>query len=98
MALKVHLLDDEETEEMATKNWLADRDLYLDATKTHVVEAGEPGAAFLLCRRGRVVKGPTVVKYKLKDRAKAKQKQPAKAKPKAKAKASDKAVKKGEDK
>jgi len=81
---------------MATKNWLADRDLYLDATKTKVIEAGGDGAAFLLCRKGRVVKGPLVVKYKLKNKPKSKPK--PKAEKKAKPKAADKAAKKGSDK
>jgi len=84
----------EKKEHMATKNWEADRDLYLDATKTEVVEAGDPAAAFLLCRKGRIVKGALVVQYKLKNKSKPK----AAPKPKAKKKAADKAVKKGEDK
>ena len=69
MALTIELLDDEEND-MATKNWTADRDLFLDATRENVVEAGDPAAAFLLCREGRVVKGPLVVRYKLKNKAK----------------------------
>ena len=67
---------------MATKNWLADRDLYLNAAKTEAVEADDPAAAFLLARKGRIVKGALVVKYKLKDKAKAKPKSEPKAKPK----------------
>jgi len=59
---------------MATKNWKADRDLYLDASKENVVEAGDPAAAFLLCRAGRIVKGALVVRYKLKNKPKAKTK------------------------
>ena len=88
MALKVTY--ETKDEPMATKNWIADRDLYLNADQTEVVEAGEPGAAFLLCREGRVVKGALVVRYKLKNKPK--------SKPKATKKSADKAVKKGDDK
>jgi hypothetical protein len=86
MALKVTY--EEKEEPMATNNWKADRDLYLDATKSKAVEAGDPAAAFLLTRAGRVVKGELVVRYKLKNKPRAK----------AQAKSADKAVKKGEDK
>ena len=86
MALKIELLDDEE-KDMAT-NWTADRDLYLDASRERAVEAGNPKAAFLLCREGRVVKAALVEQYKLKDKPKRKPRKPS----------ADKAVKKGSDK
>ncbi len=76
MALKIELLDDEEND-MATNNWTADRDLYLDASRERAVEAGDPAAAFLLCREGRVVKAALVEWYKLKNKPKRKPKKPS---------------------
>ena len=76
MALKIELLDDKE-KDMATGNWTADRDLYLDASREHAVEAGNPKAAFLLCREGRVVKAELVARYKLKDKPKRKPRKPS---------------------
>lgn len=67
-------------------SWTADRDLYLDNTKTKVVEAGNMDAAWLLCRAGQTVSADLVKQYKLKN------------KPKARAKAADKAAKKTENK
>ena len=75
MALTIELLDDEEND-MATMNWVADRDLYLNASREKAVEAGNPAAAFLLCREGRVVNGALVVRYNLKDKPKRKPRKP----------------------
>ena len=65
--------------------WDADRDLYLDATRTKVVEDGCDEAAFLLCRAGQTVAAELVDQYKLEDK-------------KARRKTADKAVEKTADK
>ncbi len=75
------------------KKWKADRDLYLNADKSKVVEDGKPGAAWLLARKGREVNPRLVAQYKLGDKPKRKPN-----KPKATAKTSDKSTSKGSDK
>jgi hypothetical protein len=40
---------------MGVKGIEADRDLYLDATQTKVVEEGDTEAAFLLARKGKII-------------------------------------------
>lgn len=92
MALGVKYLKDDEKEKQM-KGWTADRDLYLDK-EGNVVEAGDPHAAFLLARAGRVIPEAQMEQYGVKKKAPAK----AKAEAKAKASAEDKAVKKGADK
>lgn len=69
------------------KGWEANRDLYLDK-EGGVVEAGDPAAAFLLARAGRVIPEAQMKQYGVKK----------KAPPKSKPKATDKSVKKEADK
>ncbi len=86
MALDVkNLRDEKEKENM--KGWETNRDLYLDK-EGGVVEAGDPAAAFLLARKGRIIPEAQMQQYGVK------KKPPAKAKPKAE----DKAKGKKEDK
>ncbi len=67
MGLKVETIRDrKEAIEMA-KAWTADRDLFLDARQENVVEAGDDGAAYLLCRAGQKVRPDLVAQYKLRD-------------------------------
>lgn len=89
MALGVKTLKDEK--EKAMKGWEANRDLYLDK-EGNVVEAGDPYAAFLLARAGRVIPEAQMNQYGVKKKA------PGKAKAKAEDKAEDKAVRKKGDK
>ena len=86
MALGVRYLKDDEKEQ-AMKGWETNRDLYLDK-EGGVVEAGDPAAAFLLARKGRVIPEAQMNQYDVKKKA------PAKSKPKAE----DKAKVKKEDK
>ncbi len=75
MALGVRYLKDDEKEQ-AMKGWETNRDLYLDK-EGGVVEAGDPAAAFLLARKGRIIPEAQMQQYDVK------KKPPAKAKPKA---------------
>lgn len=63
-------------------SWEADRDLYLDGDG-NVVEDGDPTAAFLLCRAGRLVDADTVAKHGLGPKPKPKSKARSRAKTKA---------------
>ena len=85
------------------KGWEANRDLYLDKDGK-VVEDGDPDAAFLLGRKGRVIPEVQMEQYGVKKKAPAEvdrtpeEPEEVEAKPKAKPKAKDKAVKKKGDK
>ena len=70
MGLEISTLREKAEEESMAKAWIADRDLYLDAAKEKVLEAGDPAAAFLLCREGRKVRAELVEQYKLKNKPK----------------------------
>ena len=83
----------EKERDMATKgDWVADRDVFLNAAKSRTVNAGQQ-ARFLLARKGDTVPAATVKQYKLKNQPKPNAKPKADKKPKV-----DKAVKKGDDK
>ena len=86
MALDVKNLQDEKEKENM-KGWETNRDLYLDK-EGNVVESGDPSAAFLLARKGRVIPEAQMKQYGVK------KKPPPKSKPKAE----DKAKGKKEDK
>jgi hypothetical protein len=97
MALTVNLRGPDKP----AKKWKADRDLYLNADKTKVVEDGKPGAAWLLTRKGQEVNGALVAQYKLSNKPKRKHSKPkaeGEGKDKSTAKGGDKAGKKGSDK
>lgn len=49
---------------------IADRRLWLDATRERVVEDGDPEAAFLLCSPGDELADELVERYGLKERRK----------------------------
>ncbi len=82
MALDVETLQDEKEKENM-KGWETNRDLYLDKDGG-VVEAGDPSAAFLLARAGRVIPEAQMKQYGVK------KKPSSKAKPKAEDKAKGK--------
>ena len=82
------------------KGWEANRDLYLDKDGK-VVEDGDPDAAFLLGRKGRVISDAQMEQYGVKKKAPAevdRTPEQVEAESKAKDKAKDKAVKKKGDK
>lgn len=75
MAFEFNTLRDQE-EEMAEKVF-ADRRVFLDATKSKLVEDGDPKAAFLLAAEGAAVPDEFVSLYKPKKRKATKAVKPA---------------------
>jgi hypothetical protein len=99
MALTVATIRQQEEQDM--KGWETNRDLFLDKEE-NVVEAGDPEAAFLLAREGRMIPQELMDRYDVKktkpNRRKPKAEKEAEEKPKAEEKGKDKSVEKKADK